>query len=124
MKERTAFGKSLDTYQALRHNLADMLSEVEMAKCFNYAIAEELDKGLYPVKEASMSKLVTTKIADEVIYKCLQYLGGYGYIEEYPLARMSRDSRLGPIGGGTSEIMREIIAKMILDGKDYKPAAK
>ncbi|MFT5925386.1 MAG: acyl-CoA dehydrogenase [Rubritalea sp.] len=124
MKERTAFGKSLDTYQALRHNLADMLSEVEMAKCFNYAIAEELDKGLYPVKEASMSKLVSTKIADEVIYKCLQYLGGYGYIEEYPLARMSRDSRLGPIGGGTSEIMREIIAKMILDGKDYKPAAK
>lgn len=124
MKDRTAFGKSLDTYQALRHNLADMLSEVEMAKCFNYSIAEELDKGLYPVKEASMSKLLSTKIADEVIYKCLQYLGGYGYIEEYPLARMWRDSRLGPIGGGTSEIMREIIAKMTLDGKDYKVAAK
>jgi alkylation response protein AidB-like acyl-CoA dehydrogenase len=124
MKDRTAFGKSLDTYQALRHNLADMMSEVEMSKCFNYSIAEELDKGLYPVKEASMSKLLSTKIADEVIYKCLQYLGGYGYIEEYPLARMSRDSRLGPIGGGTSEIMREIIAKMTLDGKDYKPAAK
>jgi alkylation response protein AidB-like acyl-CoA dehydrogenase len=123
MKDRTAFGKTLNQYQALRHNLADMLSEVEMAKCFNYSIAEELDKGLYPVKEASMSKLLSTKIADEVIYKCLQYLGGYGYIEEYPLARMWRDSRLGPIGGGTSEIMREIIAKMTLDGKDYKPAA-
>ncbi len=123
MKERTAFGQSLNKFQALRHNLSDMLSEVEMAKCFNYAISEELDKGLYPVKEASMSKLLSTKIADEVIYKCLQYLGGYGYIEEYPLARMWRDSRLGPIGGGTSEIMREIIAKMTLDGKDYKPAA-
>ena len=123
MKERTAFGQSLNKFQALRHNLSDMLSEVEMAKCFNYAISEELDKGLYPVKEASMSKLLSTKIADEVIYKCLQYLGGYGYIEEYPIARMWRDSRLGPIGGGTSEIMREIIAKMTLDGKDYKPAA-
>jgi alkylation response protein AidB-like acyl-CoA dehydrogenase len=124
MKERTAFGKSLDKFQALRHKLADMMSEVEMAKNFNYSIAEELDKGLYPVKEASMSKLVSTRIADEVIYGCLQFLGGYGYIEEYPLARMWRDSRLGPIGGGTSEIMREIIAKMTLDGKDYKPAAQ
>ncbi len=124
MKDRTAFGQSLDKFQALRHKLADMLSEVEMAKNFNYSIAEELDKGLYPVKEASMAKLLSTKISDEVIYGCLQFLGGYGYIEEYPLARMSRDSRLGPIGGGTSEIMREIIAKMTLDGKDYKPAAK
>ncbi len=124
MRDRTAFGKSLDKFQALRHKLADMLSEVEMAKNFNYSIAEELDKGLYPVKEASMAKLLSTKISDEVIYGCLQFLGGYGYIEEYPLARMSRDSRLGPIGGGTSEIMREIIAKMTLDGKDYKPAAK
>ncbi|AZQ43646.1 acyl-CoA dehydrogenase family protein [Nonlabens ponticola] len=124
MKERSAFGQSLDKYQALRHKLADMMSEVEMAKCFNYNIAAELDKGLYPVKEASMSKLVSTKIADETINSCLQFLGGYGYIEEYPLARMLRDSRLGPIGGGTSEIMREIIAKMTIDGKDYKPAAK
>jgi len=124
MKDRTAFGKSLDKFQALRHKLADMMSETEMAKNFNYSIAEELDKGLYPVKEASMAKLLSTKISDEVIYGCLQFLGGYGYIEEYPLARMSRDSRLGPIGGGTSEIMREIVAKMMLDGKDYKPAAK
>lgn len=49
-------------------------------------------------------------------------LGGYGYMEEYPLARLARDSRLGPIGGGTSEILREIIAKMVIDNKDYKPA--
>jgi len=123
MKNRKAFGTSIDKFQALRHGIADMSSEVEMAKCFNYNIAEQIDKGGYPVKEASMSKLVSTKIADEVIYKCLQYLGGYGYIEEYPLARMMRDSRLGPIGGGTSEIMREIIAKMEIDGKSYKPAA-
>ena len=74
------------------------------------------------VKEATMSKLQSTKVADEVIYGCLQFLGGYGYMEDYPMARMLRDSRLGPIGGGTSEILREIIAKMIIDKKDYKPA--
>ena len=120
MKERTAFGKTIDRFQALRHKMAERMAEVEMSKAFNYAIAYKLDKGEYPVKEATMSKLTSTKIADEVIYDCLQMLGGYGYMEEYPLARALRDSRLGPIGGGTSEILREIIAKMIIDGKEYK----
>jgi alkylation response protein AidB-like acyl-CoA dehydrogenase len=67
-----------------------------------------------------MSKLISTKMADEVIYDALQLLGGYGYMEEYPMARLLRDSRLGPIGGGTSEILREIIAKIIIDKKEYK----
>ena len=71
-----------------------------------------------------MSKLQSTKMADEVIYQCLQFLGGYGYMEEYPLARLLRDSRLGPIGGGTSEILREIIAKIIIDKKSYRPAVE
>ena len=123
MKEREAFGKHLTEFQALRHKVAEMKTRVEMCKTFNYAIAERLDKGEYVVKEASMSKLESTKIADEVIYDCLQLLGGYGYIEEYPLARMLRDSRLGPIGGGTSEILKEIIAKIVIDEKSYKPAA-
>lgn len=120
MKERTAFGQTIDRFQALRHKMAERMAEVEMAKSFNYAIAYKLDKGEYPVKEATMAKLTATKIADAVISDCLQMLGGYGYMEEYPLARALRDSRLGPIGGGTSEILREIIAKMIIDGKEYK----
>ena len=123
MSEREAFGKTINKFQALRHSMAEMASEVEMATEFNYSIADRMERGVYVVKEASMSKLLSTKIADEVIYKCLQFLGGYGYMEDYPLARLSRDSRLGPIGGGTSEILREIIAKMIIDGKEYKPAA-
>lgn len=122
MKERVAFGKSLDKFQALRHKIAEMSSEVEMCKEFNYSIAKRLNDGQYVVKEASMSKLLSTKMADSVIYDALQMLGGYGYMEEYPLARLLRDSRLGPIGGGTSEILKEIIAKMIIDKKDYKPA--
>jgi alkylation response protein AidB-like acyl-CoA dehydrogenase len=120
--ERQAFGKSLDKFQALRHKVAEMASEVEMCKEFNYSVAKRLNDGQYVVKEASMSKLLSTKMADAVIYDALQMLGGYGYMEDYPLARMLRDSRLGPIGGGTSEILKEIIAKMIIDKKDYKPA--
>jgi len=120
MGERHAFGKTIDQFQALRHKIADLSSEVEMCKEFNYSVAKRLNEGQYIVKEASMSKLVSTKIADKVIYECLQFLGGYGYMEDYPMARLLRDSRLGPIGGGTSEILREIIAKMIIDKKEYK----
>jgi len=123
MSERTAFGKSLDKYQALRHRISEMYTEVEICKTFNYMVASNLDKDVYVVKEACMSKLQSTKVADQVIYDCLQYLGGYGYMEEYPLARMMRDSRLGPIGGGTSEIMKEVIAKMVIDKKTYKTSA-
>jgi len=118
--ERQAFGKTLDSYQALRHKIAEMASQVEMCKEFNYSIAKRLNDGVYVVKEATMSKLISTKMADEVIYDALQLLGGYGYMEEYPMARLLRDSRLGPIGGGTSEILREIIAKIIIDKKEYK----
>ena len=122
MQERIAFGKSLDKFQALRHKIAEMASKVDMCREYNYSITKRLNDGQYVVKEASMSKLLSTKIADEVIYDALQLLGGYGYMEEYPMARLLRDSRLGPIGGGTSEILKEIIAKMVIDKKEYKPA--
>ncbi|MEO9570297.1 MAG: acyl-CoA dehydrogenase family protein [Polaribacter sp.] len=122
MQERIAFGKSLDKFQVLRHKIAEMASRVDMCKEYNYSITKRLNDGQYVVKEASMSKLLSTKMADEVIYDALQMLGGYGYMEEYPMARLFRDSRLGPIGGGTSEILKEIIAKMVIDKKEYKPA--
>lgn len=122
MKDRFAFGKSISKFQALRHRVAQLASEIEVCKTFNYVTAKRLNDGEYVVKEASMSKLISTKIADEVMTECLQFLGGYGYMEDYPLARLLRDSRLGPIGGGTSEILREIIAKMVIEGKEYKPA--
>ncbi len=124
MTEREAFGRSISKFQALRHKVADIAAELEMMKEFNYSVAKRLDAGEYVVREASMSKLLSTKIADQAIYDCLQLLGGYGYMEDYPMARLLRDSRLGPIGGGTSEILREIIAKMVIDGKSYKPAVK
>ncbi|MFY0686887.1 MAG: acyl-CoA dehydrogenase family protein [Cyclobacteriaceae bacterium] len=122
MAERTAFGRSLDNFQALRHRIVELCTEVEIVKCFNYTVVDQLNKGNYVVKEASMAKLQATKVADQVMTECLQMLGGYGYMEDYPLARMFRDSRLGPIGGGTSEIMKEVLAKIIIDKADYKPS--
>jgi alkylation response protein AidB-like acyl-CoA dehydrogenase len=124
MAEREAFGKSINQFQALRHTMVDHATEVEHCKIFNYAAVARLNKGEYVVKEATMAKLKSTKVADEAIYSCLQMLGGYGYMEEYPLARLLRDSRLGPIGGGTSEILREILSKMIIDKQNYQPAVK
>ncbi len=122
MSEREAFGRKIDRFQALRHTIVELASEMEMCKEFNYSVASRLKNGEYVVKEATMSKLVSTKMADKTIYECLQMLGGYGYMEDYPLARLFRDSRLGPIGGGTSEILKEILAKIIIDKKSYKPA--
>lgn len=122
MSERKAFGKTINTFQALRHKVAEMASEIEMCKEFNYSIANKLNEGIYAVKEATMSKLLSTKMADKVIYECLQLLGGYGYMEDYPLARLFRDSRIGPIGGGTSEILKEVLAKLIIDKKTYTKA--
>ncbi|MEN9336994.1 MAG: hypothetical protein RLZZ500_1981 [Bacteroidota bacterium] len=124
MSKREAFGTTIDKFQALRHTLVNHATDVEHCKIFNYAATARLNQGEYVVKEATMAKLKSTKVADETIYSCLQMLGGYGYMEEYPLARLLRDSRLGPIGGGTSEILREILSKMIIDQKDYQPAVK
>ena len=122
MSERSTFGKTINKYQALRHTYAELYADMEVCKTYNYSVAYRLNKGEYVVKEATISKLRSTKMADEVAYQCLQFLGGYGYMEDYPMARLFRDSRLGPIGGGTSEILREIIAKIIIDKKEYKPA--
>jgi len=124
MSERSTFGRTINKYQALRHTYAELYADMEVCKIYNYSVAYKLNKGEYAVKEATISKLRSTKMADEVAYQCLQFLGGYGYMEDYPMARLFRDSRLGPIGGGTSEILREIIAKIIIDKKEYKPATR
>ncbi|WP_291869015.1 acyl-CoA dehydrogenase family protein [Maribacter sp.] len=124
MSERTAFGKQINQYQALRHKIAERSAEMTMCKEFNYSVTQRLNNGEYVVKEATMSKMLSTKMADETIYDCLQMLGGYGFMEDYPLARLFRDSRCGPIGGGTSEILKEILSKIIIDKKDYKPAVE
>lgn len=119
INEREAFGRKLNKFQVLRHRIAQMSAEVEMVKQFTYSLYRRYMSGDYLVKEASMAKLLGTQLCDKVVTQCLQMYGGYGFMEDYPLARMFRDARLGQIGGGTSEIMCEIIAKMMIEGKGY-----
>ncbi len=120
MSEREAFGKKINRFQVLRHRVAQMAAEIEMNRQFCYSLYDRYQDGDYLVKEASMAKLVCTQMADKVVTQCLQMFGGYGFMEDYPLARMFRDTRLGQIGGGTSEILCEIIAKTMIDSKGYQ----
>ena len=122
MSERQAFGRSIDKFQVLRHRIAQLASEVEAMKAFSYHCCELYDKQVYDVKKCSMAKLICTELNEKVATQCLQFYGGYGFMEEYPMARMYRDVRVGTIGGGSSEIMREIISKIVIDSMDYKKA--
>ena len=122
INERKAFGKPIGRFQVIRHTLADLASELEAARYFTYHTAQLYDKGDFAVKECSMIKLLTAELSKKIADQCLQCFGGYGYMEEYPIARMYRDARVGTIVGGTSQIMREIIAKIMIDGTQYKPA--
>ena len=120
MNEREAFGKKINRFQVLRHRVAQMAAEIEMNRQFCYSLYDRYQNGDYLVKEASMAKLVCTQMADKVVTQCLQMFGGYGFMEDYPMARMFRDTRLGQIGGGTSEILCEIISKTMIDSKGYE----
>ena len=123
MSEREAFGRPINRFQVLRHRIAQMASEVEALKAFSYHCCRLYNDDVYDVKLCSMAKLLATELCEKVATQCLQMFGGYGFMEEYPMARMYRDVRVGTIGGGTSEIMRDIIAKIIIDGQGYKQAA-
>jgi len=120
MNERKAFGKTINKFQVLRHKMAQLSAEIESVKTFTYHVCKMHADKNYCVKEASMSKYLATELSDKVAYQCLQMFGGYGYMEEYKMARFFRDSRLGTIGGGSSEIMLEIISKMVIDDIDYQ----
>ncbi len=91
--------------------LADMATEIELGRALTYHVLKLYMEGKEPMKEVSMAKLYTQSMAVRVADRGIQIHGGYGYIEEYPLARAWRDMRLGPIGGGTDEIMKEIISR-------------
>ena len=122
MSQRTAFGRTIDKFEVIRHRVSQLSAELEALKAFSYYCCDLFDKGIYDVKLCSMGKLLVTELHEKISTQCLQFFGGNGYTEDYPMARMFRDSRIGTIGGGTSEIMREIIAKVIIDDVKYKKA--
>ncbi|MER7986151.1 acyl-CoA dehydrogenase family protein [Streptomyces noursei] len=111
VRERTVFGKPVATFQNTRFELAACQAEVDAAQAVTDRALEALDAGELTAAEAASAKLFCTEAADRVIDRCLQLHGGYGYINEYPIARLYADSRVNRIYGGTSEVMKMIIAK-------------
>lgn len=111
VRERTAFGRPIVGFQVTRHRLADMATRTAAAKCFVFDVARRIDAGEYVVKEVSMAKNLTAELAVDITYDAVQLHGGAGYMRETLVERLSRDARLLPIGGGTTEIMKEIIAR-------------
>jgi len=114
VKERHAFGGPLSDKQVVRHKLADLATMIEAGRWLTYAACQKFQAGEEAVREISMVKLFTAEMVNRVAYDCVQLHGGYGYMREYPVERFARDARLMTIGGGTSEIMRDIIAKAVL----------
>ena len=114
LKNREAFDKPLAEFQALRHRIADMATQVEAARRLTYAAVEAFASGGDCVTEVSMAKLFSTEMANRVAYEAVQMHGGLGYMRELPVERFARDYRLWTIAAGSSEMMREIIAKRLL----------
>jgi alkylation response protein AidB-like acyl-CoA dehydrogenase len=113
-KERVQFGRPIANFQVTRHKIADMATEIEAARQLVYnTIRMHVEQEPCNV-EVAMCKLYACEMATRVINQALQIFGGYGYMMEYPIQRLWRDSRIGPIGGGTSEIQREIIGRLLL----------
>lgn len=120
IQEREAFGKSISKFQVIRHKLVELQTEIEAYRAFMYISTQRFAKGENIVKEATMLKYKIPELLNKAANECLQFFGGYGFMEEYPIARIYRDQRVAPIYGGTSEIMKEILSKMIIDGVNYK----
>ena len=113
LRERQAFGEPLAARQVLRHRVAELATDLEAARQLVYHAARLHAAGEECVREVSMAKLLATEVANRVAYHAVQLHGGYGYMREFPVEGFFRDVRLWTIASGTSEIMREIIAKRL-----------
>ncbi len=112
-RERHAFGSPLSGHQVIRHKLADLATMAYSARCVTYDALRRFVAGEEPLREVTMAKLTTQRAAFELMDACLQIHGGTGYMREVWVERAARDARLGPIGGGSDEIMREILGRVL-----------
>ncbi len=113
-KEREVFGKEIFNYQVTQHKLVDMLTLLEATKAFTYQVAAKIGAGIDQTKEIAMVKNFACDASNKIIYDAVQLFGGKGYVRGYVVERLFRDNRALAIGGGTSEIMKEIVAKFML----------
>ena len=113
VKDRVTFGKPLAKHQVIRHKLAEMATRVEVAREYSYRVAARMQAGQPAINEVCMAKNFATDVADYVTHEAVQIFGGMGYMRESVVERLYRDNRILSIGGGTHEIMNEIIAKQM-----------
>jgi acyl-CoA dehydrogenase len=111
--DRTAFGRPIGRFQAIRHKFAEMATTIEAGRAVTYSALRKYVAGEDAVREVTIAKLATQRAAFEVIDTCLQIHGGHGYTTDFDIERAARDARLGPIGGGTDEIMKEILGRSL-----------
>jgi acyl-CoA dehydrogenase len=112
-KERTAFGRPIGGFQAIRHKVAEMAIRHERSRDITYHGLRLFTEGIDAIREVTMAKLISQRDCFDVADDALQIFGGAGYMKEYGIERAARDARLGPIGGGTDEIMKEILGKQL-----------
>ncbi|HET9260935.1 MAG TPA: acyl-CoA dehydrogenase family protein [Acidimicrobiia bacterium] len=113
VKERQAFGQPIGGFQAIKHTMAEMRTELDIAQTYVDAQILALNAGELTADEAAKAKWWVTELENDVIDRCLQLFGGWGYMEEYPIARAFRDARVQTIYGGTTEIMKEIVGRSL-----------
>jgi acyl-CoA dehydrogenase len=123
INKREAFKQKIQDFQVVRHRVAQMVADIAVTKAFIYSCCDLQRSGMYAVKECSIAKLQASELAVRVVNQCFQFFGGYAFTEDYKIARLYRDVRVGTIIGGTSEIMLEIIAKMTIDKVNYQQQA-
>ena len=111
--QREAFGRPLTGFQVMRHKIVDMATLVEVSREYTYRVAAKIGAGHSQIKEISMAKNFACSTSDKVTYDAVQIFGGYGFMRGYLVERLYRDNRVLSIGGGTTEIMKEIISKHI-----------
>jgi butyryl-CoA dehydrogenase/short/branched chain acyl-CoA dehydrogenase len=116
-KERKQFGKSLADFQGIQFQLAQMATEIEAARLMVYNAARMKDAGTSFVKEAAMTKLFCSQVAERVTSLAVEIYGGYGFTKDYPVEKFFRDSKIGKIYEGTSNMQLQTIAKLVLGGK-------
>lgn len=115
--ERVQFGQPINQFQAVQFQLAEMAVEIEAARLLTYNAARLKDSGKSFVKEAAIAKLYTSRVAEKVSSKAIELYGGYGYVKDYPVEKYWRDSKIGAIYEGTSNMQLQTIAKLITSGK-------
>jgi len=115
--EREQFGKKINDFQAVQFQLAEMAIDIEAARLLVYNAARLKDAGKPFLKEAAMAKVYSSRVAERVSSKAIELFGGYGYVKDYPVEKFWRDSKIGAIYEGTSNMQLQTIAKLIMSGK-------